>query len=376
MVVLTASRRKLALWTVLVLLVSVGFAFASPSEDSYISGYASAVLEREFDVKSATITVKDGVVTLVADELPSGSRDKIVSSLSAIRGVVRVEIAKQAKVGAASQPATASREGGTTSARVGRPQFVFLSRRDMLFPPLLADPRWPHFSVAYQYYINDPALKSVGATSFGETFPILRGDLPAGQWEVSLQAGVFAIFNLDAASKDLTNADYFVGIPLVYRLDGFSVLTRLFHQSSHLGDEFLLQNTRVRRVNLSYEELDILLSQEFGRWLRVYGGGGYLFDQDPSALKRWSTQVGAELESPWAFLGEVVRPLAAIDVQNHEDTNWDTDVSVRAGIQLESPTFKSTKLQLLGEYYDGNSPNGQFFERRIQYVGFGAHVYF
>jgi hypothetical protein len=376
MVVLMVLRRKLALGTLLVLLVSVGPTFASPSEDSYISGYASAVLEREFDVKSATITVKDGVVTLVADELPGESRDKIVSSLSAIRGVVRVEIASQAQVGAASQPATASREGGTTSARVGRPQFVFLSRREMLFRPLLADPRWPHFSVAYQYYINDPALKDVGAASFGETFPILRGDLPAGQWELSLQAGVFTIFNLDAASKDLTNADYFVGIPLVYRLGGFSVLTRVFHQSSHLGDEFLLQNTSVKRVNLSYEEFDTVLSQEFGRWLRVYGGAGYLFDADPSNLEPWSTQVGAELESPWTFLGEVVRPLAAVDVQNHEDTNWDTDVSVRAGVQLESPRFKSTKLQLLGEYYDGNSPNGQFFERTIQYVGFGAHIYF
>jgi hypothetical protein len=374
MVMLMVLRRNIALGTLLVLFVTVGLASASPTEDSYISGYASAVLEREFDVKSATVTVKDGVVTLVADELPGDSRDKIVSSLKAIRGVVRVEIAK-GEVGAASKPATATREGGTTSARVGRPQFVFLSRRDMLFRPLLADPRWPHFSVAYHHYIDDPELKTVGSTSFGETFPILRGDLPAGQWEVGFQAAVFAIFDLDAPSKDLINADYWVGIPLVYRLDGFSVLTRFFHQSSHLGDEFLLRN-RTTRINLSYEQLDTILSQEVGRWLRVYGGGGYLFDQDPSDLKRWSTQVGAELQSPWAFLGEVVRPLAAIDVQNHEETNWDSDVSVRAGFQLESPSFKSTKLQLLGEYFDGHSPNGQFFERTIRYVGFGAHVYF
>ena len=72
----------------------------------------------------------------------------------------------------------------------------------------------------------------------------------------------------------------------------------------------------------------------------------------------------------------MLRPLAAVDLQNHEETNWDSDVSVRAGVQLESPRFKSTKLQLLGEYYDGHSPNGQFFERTIRYVGFGAHVYF
>ena len=133
--------RASAVWTLSLLLASVGFATASSTEDSYISGYASAVLEREFDVDSATVTVKDGVVTLVEDELPSDSLDKIVSSLKAIRGVVRVEIADQPRVDAASRPATASRDGGATSARVGRPRFVFLSRREMLFRPLLADPR-------------------------------------------------------------------------------------------------------------------------------------------------------------------------------------------------------------------------------------------
>lgn len=368
-------RRTWPLAGLLLWLVSNGIAVASSSEDSYISGYASAVLEREFDVESATITVKDGVVTLVADQLPGDSHDKIVSSLSAIRGVVRVEIAEQAEVGAPTPPATASRVDGKTSARVGRPVFVFLSRRESLFRPLLADPRWPHFSVAYQSYIDDPELDAVGSTSFGESFPILRGDFPAGQWEVGFQGAVFAIFDLDAASKDLINADYWVGVPVVYRLAGFSVLGRLFHQSSHLGDEFLLRN-RTDRVNLSYEQVDLKVSQEVGRWLRVYGGGGWLFDQDPEDLKRWSTQVGAELESPWAFVSELVRPLAAIDVQHHEETDWETDVSIRAGFQLESPSFKSTKLQLLAEYFDGHSPNGQFFERTVRYMGFGAHIYF
>jgi Protein of unknown function (DUF1207) len=99
-------------------------------------------------------------------------------------------------------------------------------------------------------------------------------------------------------------------------------------------------------VNLSCEQFDTILSQEFGRWLRVRRRRIPVRCGPVEALV---TQVGAELESPWTFLGEVVRPLAAVDVQNHEDTNWDTDVSVRAGFQLSSPSFRSTKLQLLGE---------------------------
>lgn len=368
------SRQNVAVLAV-ALFAFAGVAFASPSEDSYIAGYASAVLERELDVESATITVKDGVVTLIAGELPAHSRDKVVSALSAIRGVVRVEIASQAEAGAASRPATASRKGGTTSARVERPRFVFLSLQEPLFRPLRADPRSPHFSLAYHSYIDDPELGSVGATSFGHTFPILRGGLPAGQWGVDFQAAVFAIFDLDAESKDLINADYWVGVPFVYRLGSFSAFTRLFHQSSHLGDEFLLRN-RADRVNLSYEQIDVMAAREFGRWLRVYGGGGYLFDQEPADLEPWSTQFGAELESPRAFFGEWARPLAAVDVQNREETDWNSDVSLRTGFQLESASFKSARLQLLAEYYDGHSPNGQFFDRTIRYFGFGAHIYF
>ena len=48
---------------------------------------------------------------------------------------------------------------------------------------------------------------------------------------------------------------------------------RLFHQSSHLGDEFLLR-TQTQRVNLSYESVDLRFSYEIGDVLRLYGGGG------------------------------------------------------------------------------------------------------
>jgi hypothetical protein len=43
---------------------------------------------------------------------------------------------------------------------------------------------------------------------------------------------------------------------------------RVLHQSSHLGDEFLLRN-RTTRINLSYEALDLLLSYETEFGLRL-----------------------------------------------------------------------------------------------------------
>lgn len=362
------------------ILLLAGPVAATPTEDSYIAGYASAILELEFSVRSATVKVKDGVVTLVRDELGWQSRDKIVSNISAIRGVVRVELESRGQAGTAPPPptGTAQREGGATEVQVARPSSVWFPR-DKLFLPLLADPRWPHFSLSYLRSVGHAQFKDVASTNFGETISIFRADLPTGQWEVGIQAGVFAIFDLDTHSKNLQNADYFVGIPLTYRWKGFTALLRIFHQSSHLGDEFVLANPLVHRVNLSYEEPNLILSQEFGEsstWLRIYGGAGYLIDRDPSSLKPWTTQAGVELTSPWTFLSDAVRPLAAVDVQNNQDTDWGTNVSVVAGVQFESLIFQSTKLLLLGEYYNGHSPDGQFFQQKTQYTGFGAHFYF
>jgi hypothetical protein len=49
---------------------------------------------------------------------------------------------------------------------------------------------------------------------------------------------------------------------------------------------------------------------------------------------------------------------------------------VRAGLQFESEKLRQRHLQLMFEYYDGHSPNGQFFERSIAYWGIGLHFYF
>ena len=194
--------------------------------------------------------------------------------------------------------------------------------RSNLFEPLMADPRWPRFSAGYRYYTDDPDVDHAGAVSFGETFSLYRNSLFGGRWEVGFQAAVFSVFDLNSDSMDLINADYWVGIPVSYRIGDFSVLGRVFHQSSHLGDEFLLREgiDRSRRINVSYEAAEALASYDIGEEFRVYGGFSYLFDQDPSDLKPWGTQAGLEYESSGTFANGQLRPVAAADVKFREES--------------------------------------------------------
>jgi Protein of unknown function (DUF1207). len=350
---------------------STSNAGAVPTNDQYIAGYATAVLEREFNLTAASLSVKDGVITLSTEDLAGSDREKINAVLGNIRGVVRVAVIEFAPP--VSQQSAIVRDRSAAKAEISPPGPIFLPP-GRLFDPLIADPRWPHFSGAYHYYLDDVELRNVGAANFGGDLPLYRNDFPwGGQWELGLQAGVFSIFDLDASSTDLVNADYLVGIPLSYRTGNLSALLRIFHQSSHLGDEFVLRN-RVNRINLSFENVDVKLSYDFYGTFRLYGSGGHIFRKEPSDIKPWSTQVGIEFKSPWTYLEGIVRPVAAVDIQHTEENEWDTDLSARAGIQFESTLLANRQVQLLLEYYNGRSPNGQFFERNTEYLGIGAHL--
>jgi hypothetical protein len=358
---------------------------AQTPDDAFIAGYAAAVLQREFGLTASRVTVSRGVVQVDADTLASSVGPRLRTALLEIPGVISVQVREgatppsaAATPGLAPVPPGAIRPDGTPppATAVTQGQGGQVLPRSNLFEPLMADPRWPRFSAAYRYYTDDPDVDHAGAVSFGETFSLYRNSVLGGRWEVGFQAAVFSVFDMNSDSLDLVNADYWVGIPLSYRIGDFSILGRLYHQSSHLGDEFLLREgiDRSRRINVSYEAAEALASYDIGEEFRVYGGFSYLFDQDPSDLKPWGTQAGLEYESSDTFANGQLRPVAGADLKFREESGWDMDLSIRAGVQLESAFLNPRRIRLLAEYYNGSNPNGQFYSRKLEYVGFGVNV--
>jgi hypothetical protein len=176
-----------------------------------------------------------------------------------------------------------------------------------VFRPLLADPKQPQFFATYQAVrVIGPGLRSnlgssvnVGSVGFGENFGLVGRRNGCDGWQVGILAGVFAQFNLDASSADLINADYVVGFPISWRKDLVSARVRFSHQSSHLGDEFVLGNPGLSRENFSFEEVEPIVSLDApGGWGRVYGGGGYMLGREPNSIDRLRAQWGAELRGP------------------------------------------------------------------------------
>ncbi len=61
---------------------------AGAIEDGCIAGYAAAALEQEFGLPSASITIRDGSLTVTTGSEPNVDRDKIRAALEHIPGAV------------------------------------------------------------------------------------------------------------------------------------------------------------------------------------------------------------------------------------------------------------------------------------------------
>ena len=251
-----------------------------------------------------------------------------------------------------------------------------------LFQALIADPRQITFSAAWRFH-DDIVHHSVAAVVFGDTFPIFRwldiwpchGDL-----QIGIEGGVFAIFLFDpdmetqeGDSVALVNSDYYVALPIVtYACGNWSYRGRLYHVSSHLGDEFVITHTEIARKNPSREAVDLFASYQLTPWIRLYGGVGYNWHSNQSFfIKPWYIEYGAELR----VLGQhnlyhclYFQPFLAMDFQNWEYTGWKFSATYCLGVEVSQLEGIGKKLRIFLEYHDGYSVEGQFAKLKTHYL--------
>lgn len=286
--------------------------------------------------------------------------------VSAVRSEAQTPDSYPARCGVAGTPAD-------------RGAYLPLPHGDV-FCPLIADPKATRSFFAYQRGNETDLATDMAAVGVADQFPFFRA--AAGRAGNGIQLGlagaVFAQFDLGSPSYDLLNADYLVGLPLTFRAGPVSGRLRVYHQSSHLGDEFLLRPNPPKRENLSFESAEALLSIDMSA-LRVYGGGESFVRRDPVDLPDHLLHAGAELRPRAAVnFGDIatIRFVAGADVKVVSDTATRTGVMVRAGFEFARPReaeFGSRRWSLLAEYYDGPSPYGQFHRDKVHFSGIGAH---
>ena len=257
---------------------------------------------------------------------------------------------------------------------------------DDLFRPLLADPKQPQFFALWQSMQsrNERTNTNIGSIGIGENFGFYTKREGCNGWQISLLTGIFAQFDLDTSNSDLINIDFNVGVPLTWRHGKWSARLRFYHQSSHIGDEFLTSHPDFKPIGLQYNEVDMIVSYDFLRWLRLYGGGAVLVSRQPSTIDRGTVQWGFEARTPrplarsylFGMLSNPIlfSPVLTTDFKSVEAQGWHINTNLLMGFDMfRYGSFK--RLRILFNYYHGYNPYGQFFYSQ-KTESFGAGAYF
>lgn len=240
-------------------------------------------------------------------------------------------------------------------------------RPNEIFPVLVADPR--HIQLSASYYRLDGRDES--DVALGHAWGLTRGRLGLMQdwlWEADLEGMAYSRFHLGGGINEFETVDFFAGLPLTIRRGDVSFKGTLFHESSHLGDDYI-RRTGSTGYRYSVEGLRAQAAVDPFPFLRAYGGAEYLLHTVPSP-DRWSTQAGAELTSDDLHLSKRVptRLFLAEDLQWHQRVRWNMDSHLVGGVKIGFRESPSRAMRVQAGWFDGHSSFGQFYATREQRV--------
>jgi hypothetical protein len=198
--------------------------------------------------------------------------------------------------------------------------------------------------------------------ALGENFPLflLRG----GRHPISLGFGpqVYARFSLRDSQTALISHDWVVGVNATGDFAPWDATVQLYHESSHLGDEYG-DRFLTDRLDWSREVLSVWAGYTVGLW-RFAGNFSYAI-LDQLGLPRSAAAAAVDFTSG-RLPHRRVRPTAGIYVAADAATAWRVSTSARIGLSLLQDG-RQVGLALIG--HDGLSTQRQFYRKASRYLG-------
>lgn len=344
--------------------------------DSFMQGYIQALIDAHYYEHRVRVSVVDDKVYLA--HLPNNDllSSSIVAFVRDIPGVCEVIV-----VDCLPCPRCEEKERMVERSQVCG---VWFPQATVLFSPLVAAPREVRYSAAFRY--GDKVIgRYVANVALGDDFPIFRWKNVfrwCGDLQFSVAAGIWAVFNFEDVNhndelSELVNTDYYLGIPFTYAFDRWSFRLRIYHISSHLGDEWLVNHPEklVKRKNPSFEAIDFFASYQVSKNIRLYIGPGVVIHSDDSfPMKTGYIEYGAEFR----FMGCKLpyhqlygTPFLAAHFENWQVRHWGLDTTVMLGYEWSKLQGIGRKMRIYIDGHKGFSSEGQFFKKHTQYAEIG-----
>ena len=340
--------------------------------DLYFEGYIQALIDMHYHEFRVVVIVKEHAVYLANLPKNALTKSSILSFVADIPGVKAVHEAEK----------VSKKEEKFREKYVDWPKMkgIWFPQTTQLFLPLVANPRQVTNSIGYRQgdkVIGDHVIP----ISLGDDFPLYRwlDVFWGGDLQISIESGIWSIFDMDPhpdlnGGPALVNTDFYVAIPITAAVNAWSFRFRVYHISSHLGDEFMVNRPDVVRKNPSFEAIDFFVSYQALSSLRLYLGSGGLFDTDPSfPQKPFYLEYGGE----YRFGGVKFRHqrlfgafFLAAHFRTYEYLNYDFDGTFLGGYEFSQLKGVGRKLRMFIEYHKGFSLEGQFMKDRTSYLAY------
>ncbi|MYG47895.1 MAG: DUF1207 domain-containing protein [Gemmatimonadales bacterium] len=195
-------------------------------------------------------------------------------------------------------------------------------------------------------------------------FWIRRDPDGKAEYAGAIHGGAFSRFDLGGPDQALIEVHYRIGVLFRARYGAVAARAELYHLSSHLGDEFLL-DTGARPISTSREGLELMLQGSPVSGLTVYGGPGVLLRSTPD-FGRLSLRAGTAWESA---PGARARFHASLDYFGWAELGWEPAITAEVGAGLA----RGTRIGLLLGF--GPSRAEQFLRQSERLIGLSvSHV--
>jgi uncharacterized protein DUF1207 len=205
-----------------------------------------------------------------------------------------------------------------------------------------------------------------GEVVLGENFPLVA--LKEGRRPIVLGFGsqVYARFSLTDPKSALISTDFVVGANTTVGLDKWALTLEVYHESSHLGDEYG-DRFPSDRLDWTREVLAGWASYASGFW-RFTAGASYVLD-DQLHLPATAGSFGVDFHGrSRGFLGGQVRPVAGVFTEAGAATSWRVSTSAKLGLAFATGG-DSHDISLGFIAHNGLSTQRQFFRQGSRYVG-------
>ncbi len=246
-----------------------------------------------------------------------------------------------------------------------------------IYPSVFLDPLECQLNGGY-FLLYGPGhdLGLYSLVNLGFRRPVIAKYRESMSWEINFGASTFSQFDLvkredGSYLAGLLNNDYKLTGDLSIKKNNNVFRLRLFHISSHLGDDYILRHndTLPNDKSVNYEQADITWLKSMGSnyW---YIGVGEIYTK--FAFRERLSLYGGGL---WNFGGP--RPanlFTSMNIKLFAENNFTPDIRIAFGVNIYKRSEPVIRIWL--EYYSGQLPYSTLDYGRISWTGPGITINF